>query len=184
MRIFKRKNNRWIGTGTGLVSGTLMTYLRRKAKERNLSFELTSEQLWELFQKQNGKCALSGVELVLTTTINKQNNLDRSQLTASLDRINNLQGYTIDNVQWIHKTLNLMRREYTVNEFVHWCKLVASHANSEPSSVNDNKVTEKVQRLEGEESTNNPSTSAEPRYEFTFTGPRAISRLMSGEDIV
>lgn len=33
--------------------------------------------------------------------------------------------------------------------------------NQQPSSENDIKVSEKVQRLEGEESTNNPSTSAE-----------------------
>lgn len=39
-------------------------------------------------------------------------------------------------------------------------KIAAYHANPDPSSVNDTRVTEKEQRLEGEESTNNPSTSA------------------------
>lgn len=37
--------------------------------------------------------------------------------------------------------------------------------NTEPSSLNDEVVEEKVQRLEGEESTNNPSTSARPEME-------------------
>lgn len=162
MRKFTRENHRWSTTGVGLICGTLMTYLRRKAKERDLAFELTADQLWELFLKQNGTCALSGIPITLTTAINKQQNLDRTQMTASLDRIDNSRPYTIDNVQWIHKILNHMRRQYSVEEYVHWCTLVANHANPERSSVNENKVTENVQRLEGEDSTNKPSKSAQP----------------------
>lgn len=160
-RKYERENHRWTSTGVGLVSGTLMTYLRRKAKERNLTFDLTAEQLWDLFLKQNGCCALSGVEITLTTEINKQHNLDRNKLTASLDRIDNSKGYSIDNVQWIHKVLNAMRRQYSIEEYVYWCSLVANHANIERNSINTIKVMENVQRLDGEDVTNNPSTSAQ-----------------------
>lgn len=115
-----------------------MTYLKRKAKERNLPFEVTKEELWNLYLKQAGKCALSGVDITITNEINKQHNLNKQKMTASLDRIDNSKGYTIDNVQWIHKILNHMRRQYSVEEYVHWCTLVANHANPEPSAVNDN----------------------------------------------
>jgi hypothetical protein len=125
VRNFKRENHRWVSTGTGTVSGTLMTYMKRKAKERDLCWELTSDQLWELFEKQKGKCALSGVDLHMSTEINKQHNLDRTHMTASLDRIDNAKGYTIENVQWIHKTVNLMRRQYSVDDYVEWCRRVA-----------------------------------------------------------
>lgn len=73
-------------------------------------------------------------------------------MSASLDRIDNSLGYTIDNVQCIHKTLNAMRRQYSVEEYIHWCSLVHNHANPEPSSAKDIKVAEKVQRLGDEES--------------------------------
>ena len=126
-RKYTRENNRWTSTGTELVSGTLMTYLKRKAKERDLDFSVTSQELWELFLKQEGKCALSGVALNLETKINSQHNLDRTQHTASLDRIDNSKPYTLDNVQWIHKILNHMRRQYSVEEYVKWCKLVAEY---------------------------------------------------------
>lgn len=128
-----------------------MTYLKRKAKERNYEFELTSEYLWNLFLLQNGKCALSGVELTLSTKIDKNHNLDRTNHTASLDRVDNSKGYIEGNVQWIHKIVNLMRRQFSVEEYVHWCTLVSKYANPEPSSLNGIKVSEKVQRLENEE---------------------------------
>jgi hypothetical protein len=170
-RSFTRKNNRWSRTGFGEICGTLMTYLRRKAKERNLSFDLTAEQLWNLFQGQNGLCALSGVPLEITTEINNQQNLNRDKMTASLDRIDNSKPYTIDNVQWVHKTVNKMRRQYSVDEYVKWCTLVAYHVNPERSSRNEIEVLENVQRLGSEDSTNNLPTSAQPL-------------ITKGEDIV
>lgn len=129
-RFYCRENHRWTSTGTGNVSGTLMTYLKRKARERGLAFEVTSEQLWELFNKQNGKCALSGVELILETKINKQHNLDRTAHTASLDRIDNSKPYTIDNVQWIHKVLNHMRRQYSMEDYIEWCRRVTYYQDT------------------------------------------------------
>lgn len=181
-RNFIRENHRWTSTGVGQVSGTLMTYLRRKAKERDLSFEVTADQLWDLFNKQQGLCALSGIPITLTTVVNKQHNLDKTLMSASLDRIDNSKAYTIDNVQWIHKTLNAMRRQYSVKEYVHWCTLVANYANPERTSTNEVKVVENVQRLGGEDSTNNPPTSAQPLFNSDI-GPTWAS-LFKGEDIV
>jgi len=136
-RNFIRENHRWTSTGVGQISGTLMTYLRRKAKERTLPFEITAEQLWELYNQQQGLCALSGIPITLTTIVNKQHNLDKTLMSASLDRIDNSKGYYIDNVQWIHKTLNAMRRQYSIEEYVYWCTLVANHANPEPNRNGD-----------------------------------------------
>lgn len=141
-----------------------MVYMRRKAKERNLEWSLSCEYLWNLFLQQGKKCALSGVELNISSSINKNHNIDRSNHTASLDRIDNNLPYIEGNVQWIHKTLNAMRRQYSVEEFVWWCSKVFINANPEPSSANDIKVAEKVQRLMGEESTDNPNTSVRHPY--------------------
>lgn len=126
-REFIRENNRWIGNGTGLISGTLMGYLRRKAKERGLCFEVSSEELWRLFVEQKGKCALSGLEITLSREINHQNNLNRKLITASLDRIDNSKCYTIDNLRWVHKDINLMRRQYDSEYYIKMCKLVAEY---------------------------------------------------------
>lgn len=160
-----RRNRNELGqvqmAGCGDICGTFSTYLRRKAKERNLVWDLSEEYLWDLFQQQSGKCALSGTEIVLTTKRTKHGKMDRSILTASLDRIDSTIGYVEGNVQWLHKTVNIMKQSLLDSEFISWCILIVNHANLERSVVKDIEVATNVQRLDGEESTNNPSTSAQ-----------------------
>lgn len=171
----ERRERRWaivdgkpVSTCTvGQVSGTLTTYLRRKARERKLAFELTEQYLWDLFLKQGGRCQFSGVPITLTTKRNKQNNIDRTILTASLDRIDSSQPYIEGNVQWVHKTVNIMKQSLSDAEFVDWCPKISIYANPERSTGNGKQdVPVNVQRLGGEEPTNNPPTSAQhPTFE-------------------
>lgn len=134
---YKKNSNKLELGSYGRICGTYMTYMRRKAKERNLVWELDPKYLFELYTLQNGKCAITGIDIHLSTTINTQNNLDRTLHTASLDRIDNSVGYVIGNVQWVHKTINKIRRDLSVQDFVFWCTLVSKHANNEPNLVND-----------------------------------------------
>ena len=114
-------------TGCGLVCGTYTTYLRRKAKERNLEWAVSEQYLWDLFCLQKGLCALSGVPIVLTTKINKHNNVDRTILTASLDRVDSTIGYIEGNVQWLHKTVNIMKQSLSDEDFIQWCHLISNN---------------------------------------------------------
>lgn len=138
MRRLEHDGKQFISKCTvGMVSGTLTSYLRHKAKSRNISFELSEEYLWDLFCFQKGRCALSNVPIELTTKINKQRNLDRTILTASLDRIDSSLPYIEGNVQWVHKTVNIMKQSLSDSEFIDWCVKIANHANPEPSLEND-----------------------------------------------
>lgn len=47
---------------------------------------------------QEMKCALTGWDIDAMTVSNN---------TASLDRINSLEGYVVGNVQWVHKMVNM-----------------------------------------------------------------------------
>lgn len=98
------------------ISGNLCGCYKRGAKNRNLPFEITPKDMWDIFIKQEGKCALSGVSIVL--------NPDR---TASLDRIDSKKGYTKSNVQWVHKIINTMKWNIDCDQFVEWCKIVAKN---------------------------------------------------------
>jgi hypothetical protein len=123
-------NGRIIQELVGTINGTLFTYLRRKARERGLEFNVTKEYLWNLYQLQNGKCALSGVPIVISNKLIGTNKtgkrIDRVIHTASLDRIDNTLPYVEGNLQWVHKRVNGMRRQYSVQEYVEWCTLVAN----------------------------------------------------------
>ena len=50
-------------------------------------------------------------------------------VTQSLDRIDSTKGYTIDNVQWVHKYINLMKHQLTQQQFIDFCKKVVEHTN-------------------------------------------------------
>ena len=81
--------------------------------------EIDMEYAWDLFLKQNRKCALTGLELTFARPLSKG--------TASLDRIDNTRGYVPGNVQWVHKTINMMKRIYDEDYFIEMCVLVAAH---------------------------------------------------------
>lgn len=108
-------------TGHEEISGTFFSSIKNTAIKRNLEFCITIEQVWELFLKQNRKCALSGLEIRFG-----ENTLDRNK-TASLDRIDSSKGYTIDNIQWVHKNVNFMKQDMSDEEFINFCKIIANY---------------------------------------------------------
>lgn len=118
---------RWkqkVYNGVGNLSGQVFSDIKREAERRNLSFQLTKSFLWELFLKQNGKCALSGVDIDLTHNVNKQGYKRR---TASLDRKDSSKGYIEGNVWWVHKNINNMKQTLSVEDFVKYCQKVATY---------------------------------------------------------
>jgi hypothetical protein len=101
------------------ISGKLLYIIKKGAEDRDFEYALSNEYLWELFLKQNRKCALTGLEIGFETTSRSN---DR---TASLDRIDSVKGYIKGNVQWVHKDVNMMKQNYTQNRFLEICNLVA-----------------------------------------------------------
>jgi hypothetical protein len=82
-------------------------------------FLITIKDAWDQFEKQNGLCALSGLPISLKATKGNYGNK-----TASLDRIDSKKGYVLGNIQWVHKTLNIMKRDYSDATFVEFCGYV------------------------------------------------------------
>lgn len=94
-----------------------------RAKRRNINFDLTHDYLKELLNKQNFKCALSGLEIKCSSRKERRvgNNI------ASLDKIDPKLGYVMGNVQWVHKDLNFMKQRFDQEKFIHYCTLVANN---------------------------------------------------------
>jgi hypothetical protein len=107
--------------GLGDMPMSVFTKIKLGAKKRNKSFSLTPEYIWELYKKQNGKCALSGLPI---SFIEEGKNLSESKGNASLDRIDSSLGYIEGNVQWTHKHINSMKNEYSAEYFIKLCKEV------------------------------------------------------------
>lgn len=100
--------------GVGDLAGAYITEIKRRAKKRGLEFNITTQQLWDLINQQDFKCALTGESI----TVNK--NWRKYDFTASLDRINSTKGYTLDNIQWVHKRINKLKSNFTEDELKFW----------------------------------------------------------------
>jgi len=92
-------------------------YFLRKGRPRTGT--ITLKDVWELYLKQNKRCALTNQPISFTKT-----DLGYS---ASIDRIDSSKEYDIDNVQLVHKDLNMMKNKYSQDYFIAMCKLVAQH---------------------------------------------------------
>lgn len=104
--------------GVGLFGHSLYSHIEWSAKKRNIKFDVSKEYLWELFQKQEGKCYYTGDDIFLG--VRNQ----RGGKTASLDRLDSSKGYTEDNVVWCHKDINLMKRDKSEQEFYELCQKI------------------------------------------------------------
>lgn len=96
--------------------------IKRGALKRNIKFEITINDIWNLYLKQKFKCALSGVDIKFYPKIK-----DYSLITASLDRIDSSKSYTLDNVQLVHKIVNIMKWSLPNIEFITWCKIICKN---------------------------------------------------------
>lgn len=106
-------------SGYGGIYKSYFSGLKLGAELRELSFEITIENLADLFIKQNGICALSGVEITL-----KSKHIEQ---TASVDRKDSSKGYTLDNIQWVHKTINKMKNNLNEIEFIELCRKITEY---------------------------------------------------------
>lgn len=151
-------------TGYCGLSGTHYISIKSGAARRSITFEVSPKFLWELFEKQNRQCALTGTTLVLENKI-KNNNVDWDVITASLDRKDSAKGYTEDNVWWVHKTINRLKNNYSLEELLYWSRLLlAKHGNPEPSQSGD--TLEGATTRDQDSRVSNVPTSAQPLSEF------------------
>lgn len=108
--------------GIGDLGQTFWGRIQEGARKRDILFNIDISYAWSLF---TGKCALSGVPINLSPAI-ENCGPDYSKFTASLDRIDSAKGYVEGNVQWVHKTVNYIKRDLPDQEFKNWCKLIAN----------------------------------------------------------
>jgi dCMP deaminase len=104
--------------GHGDISGYTWSQIKCSAKSRNHEFSISIEYAWNLYLKQDKKCALSNRPILFCSS-RKEKNVENH--TASLDRIDNTKGYIEDNVWWTHKDLNYMKQEYNLKSFIEMC---------------------------------------------------------------
>jgi hypothetical protein len=90
-------------------------------KYKGTSVNITFEDLLNLYYKQNGKCAISGIEMTYIIGGGyKYNNI-------SIDRIDSNRGYDLDNIQLVCSQVNMMKGTLTYNELLFFCKNIINN---------------------------------------------------------
>lgn len=114
--------------GIGNLGLTKWTDIKRSAKKRGIDFNLSIEDGWGLYVEQKCRCALSNVPIyfALPGGFNNDKNyiLQNNESTASLDRIDSNYGYELNNVQWVHKDVNLIKLKFNSKYFYNICKFI------------------------------------------------------------
>jgi hypothetical protein len=123
-------NSQW--SGYKEVPGTFISRMKAGAKLRKKGIEvkINAEDIYNLWIKQDKKCSLSGIPIDFINT-NKGNLRQGSKYdlicTASLDRIDSNKGYIKDNIQLVHKDVNMIKKEYEQEYFIKLCKLITEN---------------------------------------------------------
>ena len=116
--------------GHGDISASWMSHFQAHARFREIECKVDIAYLWELFCKQERRCALTGLTLTFPTQMTKR----RDEGTTSFDFINSSCGYVEGNVQWVHKDVNFMKQALTQERFIEMCTLVFEKARQSCAS--------------------------------------------------
>lgn len=109
-----------------------LRYILGKARSRKKKeFDLIPENLYELWEIQNGLCAYSKVPL---------NNIANHLHTASLDRIDSKIGYIKGNIQLVCSAVNRMKQEFSEKDFLNFCELITNEKRKITQNIDLSKI--------------------------------------------
>lgn len=89
------------------------------AELRGILWGLTIDDVADLMKMQSYRCALTGWDIEFPESGHPQKAL------ASLDRIDSKKAYTKDNTQIVTRQVNMMKQQYSQEDFIKVCKAVA-----------------------------------------------------------
>lgn len=99
---------------------SLITQSRYRAKQSKLEHTIDTNFIRELFFKQKGLCALSGLKMAIRGTYGS----NEYWHSISIDRIDSNNGYTKDNVQLLCTGVNKIKGKMSDQQFVAFCQSV------------------------------------------------------------
>lgn len=106
---------------------------RDRALKQNIEFNITFDYVKELWNKQKGICALSGIPMTYAL---KEG---RTPTNISIDKIDRAKGYTIGNVQLVCMACNQIKSDLTEEEMYNFCKRIVGYYENK-----NNKNTESI----------------------------------------
>ena len=88
-----------------------------RGKKQGIEYNLTLEDLEKILERQEGRCALSGVFLT-----HHKDGSGSKEFNASIDRIDPNGNYTVNNIQLVAFRVNLLKHTLSEDMFYWWIK--------------------------------------------------------------
>lgn len=107
-------------TNLNLALSRVISSAKYRATKKKIEFNISSEYVLNLLEKQNGKCFYSGKQLGLIFNENLRDMM-------SIDRIDSSRGYTADNIVLCCAAVNSMKNSMTIEEMVDWCTAISEN---------------------------------------------------------
>lgn len=129
------------------IPSFLWTNLMGRVREGGYNMDIDKDFVWDLYNKQNGKCALTGWNIMFSP--------DNIKNTASIDRIDSDKDYTKDNIQLTHKIVNRCKLNCPEDLFYNICKAVTENRKQDFVKIetewvwdewNDTEIPKKVEQ--------------------------------------
>lgn len=102
------------------IYGRQWWQIKKNADQRNFKFDITIEDAWDLYEKQDRLCKLSDLPI----------EFGMKNWTASLDRIDSSKGYIKGNVQWVHVDINKIKMDLSQDYFIELCDSVSKKSRT------------------------------------------------------
>lgn len=107
-RLYKILQERWLGA-------------RDRARRKNIPFDITKEDLMNIWEFQEGKCAISKIPM----TFEMDNG--RTYTNVSIDQIIPGKGYTKDNIQLICYAVNQLKSDWDIDTVIYICRQIVDN---------------------------------------------------------
>jgi hypothetical protein len=142
-RLWREKNPKWRERITNKITKypeedryllsairTKLSQAKQNNKRNNLPFNITADYLYNLFKKQDKKCAISGLKMNITK---------RDPYMLSIDKIIPSKGYVEGNVQWTCWAVNRAKGDMSLDELLTICKAIVEMCNDyqNPTAVEE-----------------------------------------------
>ncbi len=95
---------------------SLVTSVKSRCKIAKRECTITKQSICELFNSQQGLCAITKLPLTLKP---------HQPSTLSIDRIDSNGGYTNNNVQLVCTSINIAKSNFTMSQFTEWLNVMA-----------------------------------------------------------
>lgn len=95
------------------------------ARKQHLGFDIDLMYLLSVYERQQGRCALSGVPMTYRA------GSGRVPTNISIDRIDSRKGYCRGNVQFVCDVVNRMKQDMSEAELRRWCRYILEAENGQ-----------------------------------------------------